>query len=417
MALISVSLSRGLRNASYLALGNIASEFISLFGFVFIGRWLGPSNYGVYVIVTNFVGMFQLATLGWYTKVLVREGSKDRSELRHILEQTFGAKMMLSLLAVLLCIGGVALSPYDARTKHYIVLISMTIVTHEVTSFLSVIYQVEQRMQYITLFNVANRILFVVLSLAALYAGLGLEAVFVITLGVNVCTVMLNYLESRHFVDFKPRLRWQIDRTMLKAAVTFSLFSILTMLSTRFDVLIISWLGNTAEVGTYAVAYKIVMQGIMLRNINQDAFFPQAVRRFREGQVSRRKLLMASLAFLGTVVAASALLAPFCTPLIVLCFGEKFRASGEILSTLVFFLASAWATLPMTIAAQATHNEKAMLKIRSLMAVFNIVLDYLFYKWFGLIGIAYCTLVVWGVGSFFMCLIPYRLMKQQGYLR
>ena len=83
---------------------------------------------------------------------------------------------------------------------------------------------------------------------------------------------------------------------------------------------------------------------------------------------------------------------------------------------LVFFLAGVWGTLPFTIAAQATHNENLMLRIRTVMAIFNISLKCVFFNMYGLVGIAYCTLLIWGFGSAAMCALPYRAMKRQGYL-
>ena len=42
------SIIRGLKNASYLIIGNFLSMVINFFGFVFIARLLGPSDYGIY---------------------------------------------------------------------------------------------------------------------------------------------------------------------------------------------------------------------------------------------------------------------------------------------------------------------------------------------------------------------------------
>ena len=49
------TLWRGLKNASYLAVGHFLSMAISFFGFVYIARLLGPSDYGIYVTVGAFV--------------------------------------------------------------------------------------------------------------------------------------------------------------------------------------------------------------------------------------------------------------------------------------------------------------------------------------------------------------------------
>ena len=94
-------------------------------------------------------------------------------------------------------------------------------------------------------------------------------------------------------------------------------------------------------------------------------------------------------------------------------------SSGNITSppaASIFFLAFSWATLPFTTAAQATHNEKFLTYAMGIMAALNIPLNYIFFLSYGIIGIAYSTLVVYSIGGVLMSYIAYRVMKNQGYL-
>jgi O-antigen/teichoic acid export membrane protein len=188
------------------------------------------------------------------------------------------------------------------------------------------------------------------------------------------------------------------------------------MLASRFDLFIVSILGTPVDVGIYAVAYKMTVQGQMLRNVNAMAFFPIFVKRFQQGRVSGKKMVRYGLGFFLAVLVASAIVSHFCVDLVTLLLGQRYRDSGKVLSVLVFYLAAIWGTLPFTVAAQATNNENLMLKIRTVMAAFNVLLDYVLFKIYGLTGIAYCTLIVWGFGSLAMCILPYRAMRRQGYL-
>jgi len=64
---------RGLINASYLSIGHFVSMAINLIGFIFIARLLGPNDYGIYVTVGAFVGMFDIITFYGINKVVLRE--------------------------------------------------------------------------------------------------------------------------------------------------------------------------------------------------------------------------------------------------------------------------------------------------------------------------------------------------------
>ena len=144
---------------------------------------------------------------------------------------------------------------------------------------------------------------------------------------------------------------------------------------------LISILGTPLQVGIYAVAFKLVMQGRMLRNVNAMAFFPIFVKRFSEGKsVNGSTMIKYALGFFSGILLISIVISYFCTDIVVLLLGEEYKESGKIISVLIFYLAALWGTLPFSIAAQATHNENILLKIRTAMALLGIPLKYIFFN-------------------------------------
>ena len=111
--------------------------------------------------------------------------------------------------------------------------------------------------------------------------------------------------------------------------------------------------------------------------------------------VIKWKKLMKYAFLLGLgLLLISAVGSLFSEQAITLLFGPKYSESGIILSVLIFYLAFTFFSLPFTNTIQATHNESNILKICWVGPCLNIGLNILFFKLFGLIGIAYSTLVV-----------------------
>lgn len=413
---IDVKLLRGIKNASFLAGGNLITQIISFIGFIYIARMLGPNDYGVYVTVGTFVGMFNILLLGGLNKTVLREGSKDPSTMYISLEKTIGIRNFLILIAIIVCIISSFFTPYELQTKLYIVLFSSELAYTGVREFVGTIYQATERMQYISIFSIANKALFVSLSITFLYYGFGLLALFLIALFSNFLTILINYKFSQKFVKFDFFSKIQFDRKLLKSALIFSLMVFVSFLTTRIDLLMISFLGTTKDVGVYGVAYRIAQQGIMLRNVNAMAFFPIFVKRFHNSKMKGKRLIKYSFFFLSVILVLSLVASFFCKEIITFLFGSEYKGSGEILKVLIFYLAFSWAMLPFTTVAQATSNEKYILILVSIMAVLNVLLNYIFFIKYGLIGIAYSTLVVFSVGSFLISSVTYRIMKKQGHL-
>jgi len=406
----------GLVNASYLAIGNVVTQIILLVGFLYIARRLGTENYGVYATVGAFVTLFTMFTFGGLGKVIIREGSKDLSSLENLYNRVIGVRLLFLTAAMALCVLCVFFTPYDHQTRLFIVLFSFQIFYEGMTSFFSTIYQIVEKMQYISIINIVSRTFFILLAAGFLYAGYGVLALIVTALIVNAATLVCNYCLARRFVKFNLFSRIRFEKELLTPTLSFSLLSVVTILSSRFDLFLISILGTPVEVGVYAVAYRLAAQGQMLRNVNAMAFFPVFVKRFHEGKVNGAKMLEYALGFFFGILAVCAVVSYFCTDIVVFVLGEEYRESGKVLSVLIFYLAAVWGTLPFTIAAQATHNENLMLKIQTVMAIFNVTLKYVFFNLYGLMGVAYCTVIIWSVGSLAMCVLPYRAMIKQGYL-
>lgn len=406
----------GFVNASYLAIGNVLTQIIAFVGFIYIARRLGIENYGVYITVSAFVMMFRMFIFGGLDKVLIREGSKDLSSLESLYNRTIGIRLLFLAIAITLCVLCAFFAPYDIQIRLFIILFSFQIFYQGMTSFFSTIYQIVEKMKYISIINIANRTLFVLLVIGFLYAGYGVLALIIISLIVNATTLVCNYFVTRRFIKFNLFSKVRFENELLKPSLSFSLLNVVSILASHFDLFLISILGTPVQVGVYAVAYKLTQQGHMLRSVNEMAFFPIFVKRFQEGKISGAKMLKYALGLFFGILAASAVVSYFCTDIVIFVLGEEYRESGKVLSVLIFYLAAMWAALPITIAAQATYNENLMLKIRTVMAVFNVALKYVFFSLYGLMGVAYCTLFIWGVGSLAMYILPYRAMRKQGYL-
>lgn len=408
---------RGLKNASYLTIGHFLSMAISLIGFIYIARLLGPNDYGIYVTVGAFVGMFDIITFYGINKVILREGAKDLSQMSGYFEKTTGIKNLLTFIAIGVCIIGSFFTPYSMQVKLYIILFSFTLIYKSFNDFFSTVYKATEKMQYNAILAILNRILFVSLSIAFLYMGFGLLALFIIAIFSQFFSLVINYKLTKRFLIFKfwNRIKW--DKYILKSALIFSIISFSFFLAGRIDLVMISILGSSKDVGIYGVAYQIMTVGVTTRTLIATAFFPIFVKAYSKNAIRWNNLLKYSIIMGFGVLAIATLISLYSEQIIPLLFGGKYFESGSILSVLVFHVAFQFFNIPFLNTLQATHNESAILKICWIAPSINIGLNYLFFKVFGLIGIAYSTLVISCIGLSLYILITRRTLKIQNKLK
>jgi len=403
----------GLKNASYLSIGHFFAMVINLFAFIYIARLLGPSDYGIYATVVAFVGLFSVVSFTGVNKVVLREGAKNFDQMGNYFEKILGVKIFLTLIAIAICIIGSFIMPYPLQVKLFIVLYSFTLIYTSFHWFFVTVYHAAEKMQYASALTIFNRILFVPLAITFLFLGYGLLSLFVISLSIEILTLIVNYKLTKKFVIFKfwNKIKW--EKSLLKPALIFSILSFAVLLTTRIDLVMISLLGASKDVGIYSVANQITHTGVIAQGLLATGFFPIFVKAFHNNVVKWKKLVKYAF-LLGVSLLLIAIVGAFFSEQFVrLLFGVKYSESGAILSVLIFYLVIVFSTFPFTNTLQATHNEGKILKVCWIGPCLNIVLNYLFFKLFGLVGIAYATLVVGGVTLPITILITWSALKKQ----
>jgi len=409
-------LFRGLKNTSYLIIGNVVSQTIQLFGGIYIARILGPDQYGFYITIGAFVGVFFIFTFGGLNKVVLRECSKNTDDMRCIFERTIGLRNLAILLSVLLCIIASFFTSDSLQMQLYIIIFSADLVIKGINGFLCTIYQATEEMKFISIFSIITNVLSTGFSILILYLGYGVLELLIVQLGSHLIVLIMNYKFSKRFVEFKFFSRPLFDVNIIKPSAIFSLLIFLTTIATRIDVLMIAALSSSRDVGIYGIAYKLVQKFSILRNLVTTAFFPIFVKRFYKRSITGSRIIRYSVYFAAIIAVISVFISFFSNDIIRILFGTEYMESARILSLLVFAQAFNWATIPFTTAAQATHNEKVLLFGRTLSALLNVPLNFILFNSFGLIGIAYSTLIVYAVGNSVIVIMSYKSMKKNGYI-
>jgi O-antigen/teichoic acid export membrane protein len=303
--------------------------------------------------------------------------------------------------------------PYSVQEIVYIIIFSFILVYTSFNGFFGTVFQAAEKMQYNSILGVLDRVLFVSLAIAFLYMGFGILALIIIAVFSHFLNLIVNYKLTKRFLSFKffNRIKW--DKALLGSALIFSILSFTVLLSSKIDLVMISWLGSSRDVGIYGVAYQIVHVIGSVRNLLAIAFFPVFVKTFH-GKLVRWKTLVKYSFLLGFSILIIGIIGFFFSEQgITLLLGSEYSESGVILSVLIFYLVFSFVTIPFTNSLQATHNELVNLKLCWISPTLNIGLNYLFFNIFGLIGIAYSTLVVSLIRVPIFVFYTWRTLKKQ----
>ena len=405
-------IKRGIGNASYLTLASAISLLIGFAGMIYITRILGPQDYGIYLTVLSFVHFFGIFSLGGLNKTIVREGSKDIQNVTAVLERAVFLRSFFTILATLLCLLVVFFTNYEPTVRFFIIIYSLDLIFESFNSFFNTIFQIFEKMQYMAVISVVFRFFLTSSFIILLHLGYGVFEMII----ANLLSHFLGLLVSLYFAKKFSKINLfvgvsEIKFDYFKSALTFSAIGFFVTIALKIDLLMISFLGNSTEVGIYGPAYNMASYADTLKNYISFAFFPVMVKYAHSDKFSTAILVKYSIILFLLTASVCTVVSYFAIDLVVFLFTEDFRFAGEILRTLIFFVCFAWATLPFVIVAQAIGSEVLLLKTFIIMAFSNVLFNVIFYNWYGLIGIAYSTITVYGIGSIFQCFMINRELR------
>ena len=106
------------KNLGSLLISRVLTKTISFFIFLYIARYLGPSDFGKYSFAFAYTYFFSfIPDLGIH-QILVREAAKDERIMDKLIGNATIVKSVLSILAFLLCCLAISITNYSTSTKN-----------------------------------------------------------------------------------------------------------------------------------------------------------------------------------------------------------------------------------------------------------------------------------------------------------
>ncbi|MFW5891633.1 MAG: flippase [bacterium] len=383
-----------IKNITYLTFGNIIAQFLSLIGAFCIPKLLGPGKYGIFSVVTAYVGFFSVFTFNGLNKIIIREIAKDISKTKEIFESTIGIKIIFSILSSILAISVVLFVSYELGTKIYIIIFSFSLMYTGFESSLSAIFQSHQKMKIIANLAIIQQLIRIPLSIFVLKIGYGVLSLIFIQLFTQILSLLILYKYSLKIVDFRIIEKLKVNKEYLLVGARFTLLSFLNVLSGRVDILMLSFLTTPENVGIYSLAYRLVKKGLIIRGPISQSLFPYYSEKYSHQKPNLKYLLKHSLfiILILSIIFFPAIL--FIKPLIFYIIGKDYIYSAVIFKVLVFYLIFNFTVIPWGLALQTTSNEIYSLITLCFIGPLNIILNLFLFKLYGIIGIAYSTLIV-----------------------
>jgi O-antigen/teichoic acid export membrane protein len=381
---------------------------------------LGQSAYGLWVLVASTTFYFSMLNLG-YGSALVKFAAQYRArrdvsalnELTSTMFFVFAAIGAVGYAVVTLLAFNLQdlfnLSPDQSRTGTFVLLIIGTYVALGFPfSVFGAIMNGFQRKYLNGVVGITTSIVVAVVNVIVLLLGYGLVELVASTTAVRILSYFGYRLNAyRVFPALQIRIKhFKVKR--LREMTGFSAFMLLIDLANKLnystDVLVIGAFMSTAAVAVWAVAQRLIELTQRLTDQLNGALFPVIVDSATLGISERLTLifLQGTRLSLAMVLPISAGLALLAEPLVLAWVGPQFTGSIRVIHILAFVVTFRVGNATATTLLKGAGRHRLLAYSNLAIGAANVVLSVLLVRTYGLVGVAFGTLIPLSAVSIFV---------------
>jgi len=363
-----------------------------------ITRYLSPEQYGLVISFTAFL------TFSYVFVGLSANGAVNVSYFQKSHEEMKGyiyASLLILLTSVMISsllihYFSEILVTKTGLTEAWLHLAVFTALFQFITLINLALWQAEQKAKQFGIYQILQSLLMTILTIIFIISfKMGAEGVIV----ANVISIILFGLLSLIFLWYREYIAFSIDSENFKDLLHFGLPMVPHQLSgwvlLQYDKLFIVVMLGLTEAGIYAIGFQIGMMISILTLAFNKAWSPFLFKKLasKPSDFEKQKLVKYTyLYFIGILFLA--FIISFLSPYFIQWYvGEKFNDSIEIVSIITF--AFAFNGMYFMIVNYLFYMKKT--KVLALITFFNailyIIMSYLLLQKYGVIGVAYATLL------------------------
>ncbi len=391
------------KNTSWLFAEKILRMVVGLFVGIWVARYLGPEQFGLFSYAQSFVGLFTaIATLG-LDGIVVRELVKDESRRDELIGTAFWLKLIGAFGVLLILVIAVNFTSNDTYTNTLVFIIASATIFQSF-NVVDMYFQSKVMGKYITFANVISLLLSSIVKITLILNEASLEA-FAWTIVFDSLVLAMGYV---YFFLKKSKFKIQNSKfskatalALLKDSWPLILSSFVTMLYMKIDQVMIMEMMDAEAVGQYAAAVRLTEAWYFIPVILANSLFPSIIASKNRSELEYKMKLQKFYSLMIAISLPIAFVLAFFSDFIILnLFGDTYMEAIGIFQVHIFasvfvfiFVASGKWILAENFTKLAFYRNLSA-------AIVNIILNWYFIPIFGAVGAAYATIIAFAMAGY-----------------
>ncbi len=398
---------RHFANISWIFSERILRLVASLFIGIWVARYLGPTQFGLFSYAVAFASLFSsFAKLG-LDDIVVRDLVSEPTKGDIYLGTAFWLKLIGSI--AMLCLVGIALqfTASDSITKLYVFIVASGAIfqAFEVVDFY---FQSQVLSKFVSICKMTQLLISSLLKLYLMFINADLFWFVLVTLVDQATLAISLYLAYRYQKTggFFRCFDWVIAKKLLNNSWPLIISGFVIMVYMRIDQIMIKDILGEKEVGIYSAAVRVCEIWYVIPMIIASSLFPSVVNAKKVSESLFYSRIQHLYSFMFIVSFSIALLMTFLSDwIMVFLYGEPYREGGQVL------MINIWAGVFVFwgVASSKWFLSEGLQKILTINtvvgAVVNVILNLILIPKYGVCGAAISTVISQSIASYFMNLL------------
>jgi|GEM_PF-2359971 len=259
-----------------------ASEMVTHFVLaIFLARYLGATDYGVFTTIFSFIFFGGLLANFGLGPVIVRAVSRSKEDVDYIYSNALTMMTVFSIVAWAVAIIATLMVDYEPRIVRLIALACSTILLHGMRQSSASIIRAFERMEITTGLNLLFSVGQTVIAIGLLIAGYGLEAQVVLAIAASfLWTFALLVVVGRYFARFRFNIDIKFCFRLFTDGLPIALIQAMGLITQRIDIIMLSFMTGVTSVGLYGVAFRFLRVIRIFQGSLSGTLLPNMAARF-----------------------------------------------------------------------------------------------------------------------------------------
>lgn len=378
-----------------LATGEATSKILQLLISIFLARSLGKEDFGIFSFSFAFSFLLMIIADFGLGILFVREISRDKKSASKYIFNGLIIKIVLAVLSFVLANLFLNIIGYSEKTKTVAYAMLLFAALQSFTEFYYSIFRAFEKMYYEMYIKLLR--MFLLASLVFYLAKNGYGVVTISSFFPIIELLMLSItLLIVYTIFIKPCLAFdlKLSKNLIKESSLFFFSTVFTTLYLYIDILMLSKMRSTGEVGLYSAAANITIGLIFIPLMYCNSIYPVISRMYKSSENSLRFVYEKSFKYmliLGIAIASG--IFGLSERIILFLYGGSYSESSVVLKILAGYIFLKFLNPVTGYTLMAINKQHIRLFSQATAAFINIILNIILIPLYGIVGAALATLM------------------------